>query len=263
MTCGVIFNSALVYSAVYTPWQGISGAVTKMAVLNKYYLPVNETREIPRTSFLSRPMKEGCLAALKEAWRKACNYNHPFLLNVQGGKKTWKSLRDKNNNYCQYKLQHGNTLRISAGCFHSGTCVCVGGGDPSFTTSTRVRDNISCLLLRYSVTCFLPFYSDTQSTCRHFKLAWAWWFITVILASRLHCDQSYRWIIARPFDRDASLCRHWCKRRKIQENGVCWWIVRPNQVKKMYPGWSICLSVFPWLFKQICCLHGSLCNKKD
>lgn len=129
-----------------------------------------------------------------------------------GGKKTWKCRRDKNNNDCQYKLQQGNKLRISAGCFHSDTC-----GEkrnPSCATSTRVRDNISCFLLHHSTTCFFPillWHTINLHTLQtgvnlviYHSYPRAW----------LHWDQSYRWIIARPFDRDASLCRHWCKRKE-------------------------------------------------
>lgn len=66
MTWRLIFIIIPVYPSVFTPSQGIIGAVTKITVIKRYYLLAYETQEIPRTSFLSSPRKEGCLAELKE-----------------------------------------------------------------------------------------------------------------------------------------------------------------------------------------------------
>lgn len=96
---------------------------------------------------------------------------------------------------------------------------------------------------------FSPFYSDTQSTCIHFKPAWTWWFITVILTSgfiviKVSGGSSRGRLTGtlRSVDTDA-------RERKIQKKRACWWIVRPNQVKIFYPRGSICFSVFSLTFQ--------------
>lgn len=244
ITWRLILISIPVYPSVFTPSQGIISAMTKMTVIKKYYLLAYETRETPRTSFSSRPGKR----VVWQSWRK--HRERPaitiiiFCWMFRGEKKTWKSKRDKNNNYCQYKLQHGSMLRISAGCFHSGTW----GGKKAIQAAPLPHGSETILAVFSSVTqqpAFPPFYSATLQTGVNLVIYHSYprvW---------LHCDQSYRWIIARPFDRDASLCRHWCERKENTKKQACWWIVCPNQVKNLYPWGSICFSAFPWLFKQI------------
>lgn len=177
-----------------------------------------DTRD-PKNIFFIQAHKRGLSGRAEGNIEEGLQLQSSFSAECSGGeKKTWKSQRNKNNNYCQYKLQHGSMLRISAGCFHSGTC----GGkkrNPSCATSTRVRDNISCFLLRHSATCFFPILLWHPINLHPLQTG-----VNLVIYHSyprvwLHCDQSYRWIIARPFDRDASFCRHWCKRKgKYKKN---------------------------------------------
>lgn len=54
-------------------------------------------------------------------------------------------------------------------------------GTRKCSTFTGVEGSISSFLLLHAENCFFPFPSDTQSTYRHFKVARAGWFITIIL----------------------------------------------------------------------------------